>query len=80
MGYAKKHNYIVLTHDLDFDATLAATHGTTPSNVQIRSEAVSPNVVGSSVCSALRQMREELAAGALLTVEPERQRLRLLPI
>jgi predicted nuclease of predicted toxin-antitoxin system len=35
MAYAAKHGYVVLTHDLDFSAILAATQGTKPSVVQI---------------------------------------------
>lgn len=33
MAYARQHDYIVLTHDLDFSAILAATHGEQPSVV-----------------------------------------------
>jgi len=35
MAYASANNCVVLTHDLDFGAILAATHGETPSVVQI---------------------------------------------
>ncbi len=38
MTYAAKHDYVVLTNDLDFGAILAVTHGEKPSVVQIRSE------------------------------------------
>ena len=41
MAYAAEHGYIVLTHDLDFSAILAATHGEKPSVVQIRADDVS---------------------------------------
>jgi predicted nuclease of predicted toxin-antitoxin system len=71
---------VVLTHDLDFSAILAATHGDRPSVVQIRSEDVSPDRFAVSVVAALRQMTAELIEGALLTVEPNRTRLRVLPL
>ncbi len=80
MAFARTHGYVVLTHDLDFSAILAATHGDKPSVVQIRAEDVSPDVIGAPVIDALRQMSAELEAGALLTVEPSRTRLRLLPL
>ena len=48
MAYGRANNYIVLTHDLDFSAILAATHGEKPSVVQIRADNVSPEVPGSS--------------------------------
>lgn len=80
MTYARTNDCVVLTHDLDFSAILSATQGARPSVVQIRSEDVSPDVIGAQVMAALRQMQEELAAGALLTVDPHRTRLRLLPL
>jgi hypothetical protein len=53
-------NYVVLTHDLDFGTILAVTQGEKPSVVQIRSEDVSPDVIGKPVVNALRQMTAEL--------------------
>lgn len=79
MLYARTNNYVVLTHDLDFSAILAANHGTKPSVVQIRAEDVNPEVIGKQVISALRQMASELEAGALLTIDQNRTRLRVLP-
>ena len=80
MAYAAGNDYVVLTHDLDFSAILAVTHGEKPSVVQIRAEDVRPNVIGFQVVAALRQMASELEAGALLTIDPSRARLRLLPL
>lgn len=80
MAYAKVFDYVVLTHDLDFGAILAATHGEKPSVVQIRAEDVNPDVIGIQVTAALRQMASELEDGALLTVDPNRTRLSLLPL
>ena len=80
MAYARTHDFVVLTHDLDFGAILAATHGEKPSVVQIRADDVSPEVIGRQVLNALRQMAAELEAGALLTVDPSRTRLRVLPL
>lgn len=80
MTYASANGYVVLTHDLDFSAILAATHGEKPSVVQIRADDVSPDVIGLQVITALRQMASELADGALLTIDPKRTRMRLLPL
>ena len=71
---------MVLTHDLDFGAILAATHGAKPSVVQIRAKDVSPDVIGRQVIVALRQMASELEQGVLLTVDPNRTRMRVLPL
>jgi predicted nuclease of predicted toxin-antitoxin system len=80
MSYARTTDCVVLTHDLDFGAILAATQGAKPSVVQLRAEDVSPDVIGAQVISALRQMEAELTEGALLTFDPSRTRLRLLPL
>ncbi len=80
MAYARANDYVVLTHDLDFSAILASTHGEKPSVVQIRADDVSPDVIGLQVIAALKQMVSELESGALLTVDPNRTRVRLLPL
>jgi hypothetical protein len=48
--------------------------------VQIRSEQLNPEVIGKQVVLALRQMAKELEEGALVTVDPERTRVRVLPL
>ena len=80
MAFACANDYVVLTHDLDFSAILAATKGTKPSVVQIRADDVSPESIGEAVLQALRRMAMELAEGALVTVDPRRTRLRVLPL
>jgi predicted nuclease of predicted toxin-antitoxin system len=80
MAYALSNDFAVLTHDLDFSAILAATQGEKPSVVQLRADDVSPAVIGPRVLVALRQMEAELHEGALVTIDPNRTRLRLLPL
>jgi predicted nuclease of predicted toxin-antitoxin system len=80
MAFAAAHDFVVLTHDLDFGAILATTQGQKPSVVQIRADDVNPDAIGKQVGIALRQMAAELEQGALLTVDPNRTRLRLLPL
>ncbi len=80
MAYARAKNYVVLTHDLDFGTILAVTQGDKPSVVQIRSDDVTPASVGKQVISALTQMTLELEAGALVTIDPKRTRIRVLPL
>jgi predicted nuclease of predicted toxin-antitoxin system len=80
MTFARMNDYVVLTHDLDFSAILAVTHGTKPSVVQIRAEDIGPEVIGQQVIEALRELAAELEQGALVTVDPNRARLRILPL
>lgn len=78
MAWAVANDYIVVTQDMDFSAILAACQGQNPSVVQIRAEDVSPDAIGTSVATALFQTRSGLEAGAILSIDTERTRLRLL--
>lgn len=80
MVWANANDYIVMTHDLDFSAILAATQGAKPSVVQIRGDDISPDVIGAKVLLSLRQMEAELNAGALISIDAKRTRLRILPL
>lgn len=78
--YAAANDYIVLTHDLDFATILAFTRGGKPSVVQFRAADLSPEGLISQTIQALRHAAPDLEAGALLTIEPDRTRLRILPL
>jgi predicted nuclease of predicted toxin-antitoxin system len=80
MDYARAHDCIVFTHDLDFSAILATSHAAKPSVVQLRTGSLDPNVIGAILIAALRQTQSELVLGALLTIDPHRHRMRLLPL
>jgi len=79
MVFAAANDYIVLTNDLDFAAVLASTHQKKPSVVQIRAEDLDPNIIGTHIVAALQRAQKELEAGALITIEADRTRLRVLP-
>jgi predicted nuclease of predicted toxin-antitoxin system len=80
LSYAASNNYVLITHDLDFGAILAITHGRKPSVVQIRGTDISPDAIANLTIAALHHVEAELVAGALLTVEADRTRLRILPL
>ena len=80
MAWAARNDFVVLTHDLDFGAILAALEGERPSVVQIRADDVSPAAIGPKVVAATVQLASELDAGALVTVDSSRARVRLLPL
>jgi len=80
MRWAQENGYVVLTNDLDFSAILAATQRRGPSVVQIRADLLAPATIGGPVLRALRQTHEELSAGAVVSVEPHRARVRVLPL
>jgi len=80
LAWAKSHGYIVFTHDLDFGAILAATKMASPSVLQIRTQNVNPYHIGALVISVLNQFQEHLQKGALISVDEEKARARILPI
>jgi predicted nuclease of predicted toxin-antitoxin system len=79
-SYARAADYIVFTHDLDFGDILAATSAASPSVIQLRSEDTSPEVLIVLFVNAIQQFRSQLENGALITIEPDRLRARILPI
>lgn len=80
MRRAAAGGMIVLTHDLDFGAILAATKGAKPSVIQLRADDTSPEAAGPAVLQAIRQCAPELTHGALITVDVARFRVTLLPL
>lgn len=80
MAWALANDHIVFTHDLDFGTTLALTHVTGPSVLQVRGQNVLPEDISPAVLAALSRYQSDLAAGALVTVDLARARVRILPL
>jgi len=80
MCWARENGFVVFTHDLDFGALLAACGASKPSVVQLRSQDTRPNTMGQTLTAAIRECLPELDSGALVTVNPLRMRITLLPL
>lgn len=80
LRFALEEGYVVFTHDLDFGDILAATNARGPSVVQIRTQNPTPQAMGPIVLKILHEQRSHLLRGALVTIEPARQRTRILPL
>ena len=80
MAYAKTNACIVLTNDLDFGSILAATGGDAPSVAQIRADDCRVEAIGELVIQSIVQAQDELATGALVTIETAKLRITSLPI
>jgi predicted nuclease of predicted toxin-antitoxin system len=80
MQWARKDERVVLTHDLDFSALLASTQASKPSIVQLRTDDLFPGDRSGLVVRVLRQFESELQEGAILSVDPDRARIRYLPL
>jgi predicted nuclease of predicted toxin-antitoxin system len=80
IDFAAANAWVVFTHDLDFGMLLAALRTKGPSVVQVRCQDVLPSAIGDIVLRAIRTAEPHLEAGALVTVDSIRHRIRLLPI
>jgi predicted nuclease of predicted toxin-antitoxin system len=80
LRWAAEHGYVVLTADLDFGALLATAEAPWPSVIQLRTPRTLPSFSGHLVLEVLRQSRLEIEAGALVSVDPSRFRIRPLPM
>jgi predicted nuclease of predicted toxin-antitoxin system len=80
MAYASANGFLVLTHDLDFGSMLAAARSDKPSVIQIRMGDVSPDNSAALVISAIKKLSAELEKGALVTIDLNKTRLRILPL
>ena len=80
MEWARVNGCLVFTHDLDFGALLSSTGAVGPSVIQLRSEDTRPESMGGTVISAIRSSQYELEEGALVTVDPRKMRVTLLPL
>ena len=80
MAWARSYGFIVFTHDLDFGTILASTDAEAPSVFQVRTQDISPQHIGNFVLSAIEQFEESLKQGALVSLDKNRARARILPL
>lgn len=78
--YARKHDCMVFTNDLDFGSILAATNANFPSVFQIRSQSLLPDVIGSTVLMCMEQYKSYLLEGSLVTLLDQKSKVRILPL
>lgn len=79
-AWARQHQHIVFTHDLDFGAMLALTGAESPSVFQVRTQDATPDTLAIRVISVLQRFHVELETGALVVVDDVRERVRILPL
>lgn len=80
LAHAKANDCIVFTHDLDFGAILVATGEHSPSVLQLRTIDPTPHAMGGMVLRALEQFGSALESGALVVVDQNKARARILPL
>lgn len=80
IAWAVSNNALLLTHDLDFGAILAASGDLKPSVLQLRTQDLTPDQLAPKLVDLVRRLATELEQGALVSFDPERARVRLLPL
>jgi len=79
MSYARQNGYSVFTNDLDFSAILVSTRASSPSVIQIRAEDTRPEAHLDRVAQALITHSVVIEQGTIITIEPHKTRLHILP-
>lgn len=78
--WARRHGFVVLTHDLDFGRILALAGGRSPSVVLLRTYRLLPAESATMLVTVLRRHAAEIAKGAVVVLSPNQERVRLLPL
>jgi predicted nuclease of predicted toxin-antitoxin system len=80
LEWVSDNGAVLLSCDLDFGAILAATGASGPSVVQIRGRDVLPEVIAERVAMILSGLERELQTGALVSLDTDQARVRVLPL
>ena len=77
---ARDEGRVVATLDADFHTLLALDVATTPSVVRIRIERLRAQALTNLLLTVIAECEEDLEQGSAITVEPNRIRIRRLPL
>ncbi|MGN6398333.1 MAG: DUF5615 family PIN-like protein [Mucilaginibacter sp.] len=80
MEFARNENYVIFTHDLDFGTALALTKSGKPAIIQVRTQDVTIPHLSKMVIGAINNYQDLLNNGALLVLDENKQRIRILPL
>ena len=81
LEYAAAHGSVIVSADADFGRLLAVGGHSLPSVVLLRSaDHLTPPEQAAAVVAGLTQVREDLAAGAIVKIARGRIRVRRLPV
>ncbi|MDD4889096.1 MAG: DUF5615 family PIN-like protein [Phycisphaerae bacterium] len=80
LAWAREHQCVVITLDLDLATILITGRATQPSVVQLRVQDPLPSSHAGRVLAVLRQHEKELRQGAIVVLDEVRTRARILPL
>ena len=73
--YARIHDYVILTHDLDFGAILVVSCMNKPSVIQLRTSDISPDNSADIVTKTIQRLSDDLEKGVIVTIDNKKIRL-----
>ena len=80
MNWARENNFVVFTHDLDFGSALALTKAEKPSVIQVRTQNITVEYLSEMLMSTINKYKELLITGALIVLDEDKRRIRILPL
>ena len=80
MDWARANDFVVFTHDLDFGTALALTKAEKPSVIQVKTQNVTIPHLSKMVISAINTYAYLLEKGALIVLDEDKKRIRILPL
>lgn len=80
INWAKAHDYIIFTHDLDFGTALALNKAEKPSVIQVRTQNVTVKYLSEKVISTIKEYNNWLEKGAMIIIDDYKMRIRVLPL
>jgi len=80
LARAKRQGECVITHDLDYGQLLAFSGDRAPSVVLFRLRRADTRIMFERLTAVWKEIEEDVASGAIITVEEAIRRVRRLPI
>jgi predicted nuclease of predicted toxin-antitoxin system len=80
LRWAREHDHVLVTHDLDFAAILAETDATAPSVIQVRAQDLLAPETAAAIAGAAATAVPALGRGAIVTIHEDRSCIRILPL
>ncbi len=78
--FASLHNYIIITHDLDYSRIISLSGNSNPSVITFRQKVISADIISDSLARVIPKISVFLTSGALVSIDQELLRYRLLPL
>jgi len=80
LDFARRHDRILITQDLDFSTLLALGGYTKPSVINLRLENARPDFITKRIIEVVSAMEKELKGGVVVSVDEISARFRNLPL